>query len=78
VLVRECRTEVVATLDHRHFRMSRPLTPHAEIALLPGGHQQLIAPTGTAASVRRQRPESPADQARFAADRHLTLNRKAS
>ena len=26
VLARECRTDVIATLDHRHFRFIRPLT----------------------------------------------------
>jgi hypothetical protein len=28
VLAREFRTDVIATLDHCHFRVIRPLTPH--------------------------------------------------
>jgi predicted nucleic acid-binding protein len=35
VLAREFRTDVIATLDYRHFRMIRPLTPHAAFRLLP-------------------------------------------
>ncbi len=35
VLARECRTDVIATLDHRHFRFIRPLTPHSAFRLLP-------------------------------------------
>ena len=35
VLAREFRTDVVATLDHRHFRVIRPLTPHTAFRLLP-------------------------------------------
>jgi uncharacterized protein len=35
VLAREFRTEVIATLDHRHFRVIRPLTPHSAFRLLP-------------------------------------------
>jgi uncharacterized protein len=35
VLAREFRTDVVATFDFRHFRMIRPLTPHAAFRLLP-------------------------------------------
>lgn len=35
VLAREFRTEVIATLDHRHFRVIRPLTPHTAFRLLP-------------------------------------------
>ncbi len=35
VLAREFRTDVVATFDIRHFRMIRPLTPHAAFRLLP-------------------------------------------
>lgn len=35
VLAREFRTDVVATLDHRHFRVVRPLTPHSAFRLLP-------------------------------------------
>jgi hypothetical protein len=27
--------EVIATLDHRHFRVIRPLTPHSAFRLLP-------------------------------------------
>jgi len=35
VLAREFRTDVVATLDYRHFRMIRPLTRHDGFRLLP-------------------------------------------
>ncbi len=35
VLAREFRTDVIATLDYRHFRMIRPLTPHDVFRLLP-------------------------------------------
>jgi predicted nucleic acid-binding protein len=35
VLAREFRTDVIATLDHRHFRVIRPLTPHSTFRLLP-------------------------------------------
>lgn len=35
VLAREFRTDVIATLDYRHFRMIRPLTPHRAFRLLP-------------------------------------------
>src|SRR6266700_3109825 len=35
VLAREFRTDVIATLDHRHFRVVRPLTPHSAFRLLP-------------------------------------------
>ena len=35
VLAREFRTDVIATLDYRHFRVIRPLTPHAAFRLLP-------------------------------------------
>ena len=35
VLAREFRTDVIATLDHRHFRIIRPLTPHSAFRLLP-------------------------------------------
>lgn len=35
VLAREFRTDVIATVDHRHFRMIRPLTPHGSFRLLP-------------------------------------------
>jgi uncharacterized protein len=35
VLAREFRTDVVATLVHRHFRVIRPLTPHSAFRLLP-------------------------------------------
>jgi len=35
VLAREFRTDVIATLDHRHFRVIRPLTPHSAFRLLP-------------------------------------------
>jgi predicted nucleic acid-binding protein len=35
VLAREFRTDVIATLDRRHFRMIRPLTPHDAFRLLP-------------------------------------------
>jgi uncharacterized protein len=37
VLAREFRTDVIATLDRRHFRMLRPLTKHDAFRLLPGG-----------------------------------------
>ena len=36
VLAREFRTNVIATLDRRHFRMLRPLTKHDAFRLLPG------------------------------------------
>ena len=35
LLAGEFRTDVIATLDHRHFRMIRPLTPHDAFRLLP-------------------------------------------
>ena len=35
VLARDFRTDVIATLDHRHFRMIRPLTRHDAFRLLP-------------------------------------------
>lgn len=35
VLAREFRTDVIATLDYRHFRMIRPLTAHDAFRLLP-------------------------------------------
>ncbi len=35
VLAREFRTDVIATLDQRHFRMIRPLTRHDAFRLLP-------------------------------------------
>jgi uncharacterized protein len=35
VLAREFRTDVIATLDYRRFRMIRPLTPHDMFRLLP-------------------------------------------
>ncbi|WP_168801351.1 PIN domain-containing protein [Glycomyces buryatensis] len=35
VLAREFRTDAIATLDMRHFRMIRPLTPHPAFRLLP-------------------------------------------
>jgi predicted nucleic acid-binding protein len=35
VLAREFRTDVIATMDHRHFRVIRPLTPHSAFRLLP-------------------------------------------
>ena len=35
VLAREFRTNTVATLDRRHFRMLRPLTVHDAFRLLP-------------------------------------------
>lgn len=35
VLAREFRTDVVATLDRKHFRMVRPLTSHHSFKLLP-------------------------------------------
>ena len=35
VLAREFRTDIIATFDHRHFRMIRPLTPHSSFRLLP-------------------------------------------
>lgn len=35
VLAREFRTDVIATLDCRHFRMIRPLTSHSAFRLLP-------------------------------------------
>ena len=36
VLALEFRTDVIATLDHRHFRAIRPLTRHSAFRLLPG------------------------------------------
>ncbi len=35
MLAREFRTDAIATLDYRHFRMIRPLTPHDAFRLLP-------------------------------------------
>jgi uncharacterized protein len=35
VLAREFRTDVIATLDRRHFRMLRPMTKHDGFRLLP-------------------------------------------
>ena len=35
VLAREFRTDVIATLDYRHFRVIRPLTPQSAFRLLP-------------------------------------------
>lgn len=35
VLAREFRTDVIATLDYRHFRTIRPLTRHDAFRLLP-------------------------------------------
>lgn len=35
VLAREFRTDVIATLDYRHFRAIRPLTRHDAFRLLP-------------------------------------------
>jgi len=35
VLAREFRTDVIATLDRRHFRMIRPMTRHGTFRLLP-------------------------------------------
>jgi hypothetical protein len=35
VLAREYRTDVIATLDRRHFRIIRPLTRHGAFRLLP-------------------------------------------
>jgi uncharacterized protein len=35
VLAMEYRTDVIATLDQRHFRMIRPLTRHTAFRLLP-------------------------------------------
>ncbi len=35
VLARKFRTDVIATFDHRHFRVVRPLTPHSAFQLLP-------------------------------------------
>jgi len=35
VLAREFRTDVIATLDRRHFRMLRPMTRHDAFRLLP-------------------------------------------
>ena len=35
VLARESRTDVIATLDYRHFRVIRPLTRHGAFRLLP-------------------------------------------
>ncbi len=35
VLAREFRTDVIATLDYRHYRMIRPLTAHDAFRLLP-------------------------------------------
>jgi predicted nucleic acid-binding protein len=34
-LAREFRTDIIATLDRRHFRMIRPLTRHDAFRLLP-------------------------------------------
>jgi predicted nucleic acid-binding protein len=35
VLAREFRTNAIATLDWKHFRMIRPLTPHETFRMLP-------------------------------------------
>lgn len=35
VLAREFRTDLIATLDYRHFRMIRPLTRHDVFRLRP-------------------------------------------
>ena len=35
VLARDFRTDVIATLDHRHFRAIRPLAPQSAFRLLP-------------------------------------------
>jgi hypothetical protein len=35
VLAREFRTDVIATLDRRHFRTIRPMTRHGTFRLLP-------------------------------------------
>lgn len=35
VLAQEFQTDVIATLDYRHFRMIRPLSPHDAFRLLP-------------------------------------------
>jgi hypothetical protein len=35
VLAREFRTDVIATLDRRHFRVIRPLTRHDAFRFLP-------------------------------------------
>ena len=35
VLAREFRTDVIATLDRRHFRIIRPMTRHDAFRLLP-------------------------------------------
>jgi uncharacterized protein len=35
VLAREFRTDVIATLDRRHFRLIRPMTRHDAFRLLP-------------------------------------------
>ena len=35
VLAHEFRTDVIATLDRRHFRMLRPMTKHEAFRLLP-------------------------------------------
>lgn len=35
VLARESRTDIIATLDYRHFRVIRPLTRHSAFRLLP-------------------------------------------
>jgi predicted nucleic acid-binding protein len=35
VLARDFHTDAIATFDHRHFRMIRPLTPHDAFRLLP-------------------------------------------
>lgn len=35
VIAREFRTNAIATLDLRHFRMIRPLTPHDSFQILP-------------------------------------------
>ncbi|SDK69131.1 hypothetical protein SAMN05216298_1194 [Glycomyces sambucus] len=36
VLAREFRTNAIVTLDWKHFRMIRPLTPHEAFHMLPG------------------------------------------
>lgn len=44
VLAREFRTDVIATLDYRHFRAIRPLTPHSAFRLLPGDVPEVPGP----------------------------------
>ena len=44
VLAREFRTDVIATLDRRHFRMIRPMTRHGTFPAAPGRRARGVTP----------------------------------